>query len=98
MMEGRKMPRRGKQKTIGVDEEVFHYLCLAKQNFEKVTHLKTSWGGFLVSLSCGALATQAAAGLHLVCPNCEHEMGMSIRQFRFVPDDETLQEDKLCRE
>ena len=82
------MPRRGQPKTISLDEEAFHYLSHAKANFEKITRLKVSWNAFLVAISSGALAAQAISGLKLSCPNCGHEMRMTITQFKVTEDKE----------
>lgn len=81
------MPRRGKPKTISLDEEAYYYLTKAKENFEKITHLKISWNAFLVAISSGALAAQAISGLKLSCPDCGHEMRMTITQFKVVEDE-----------
>ncbi|MBA7702763.1 hypothetical protein ES703_111537 [subsurface metagenome] len=78
-----------KQKNISLSPSSYHYLSIAKAHLEQVTHLSMSWGAFLVAISSGALAAQAISGLKLSCPNCEHEMRMTITQLRVVEDEDS---------
>lgn len=82
---------RGKRKQVNISltPECYYYLSRAKENFEKMTHLRTSWGAFLIAISSGALAAQAISGLRLRCPNCEHGMTMKITQLRVVEEEDS---------
>jgi len=58
-------------KTIWVTDAEKVILAQAKANFELISGVKMSWGGFLTLVSLGALAGSSVTGAKFRCPNCE---------------------------
>lgn len=65
-------------KTIWVTESEKVILDRAKANFELISGVRMSWGGFLTLVSLGALAGSAVTGARFRCPNCESVTMMTL--------------------
>lgn len=65
-------------KTIWVTDREYPILRQAKGNFEAISGVKMSWGGFFTLVSLGALAGSAVTGAKFRCPNCEAETIMTL--------------------
>lgn len=78
------MPGRGKQRTIAVTTSEYLILTQAKGNFELISGVKMSWGGFLTLISLGALAGSSVTGARFRCPNCESVTILTLELPRLI--------------
>lgn len=79
-------------KTIWVTDSEKAILDQAKANFELISGVKMSWGGFLTLISLGALAGSAVTGVKFRCPNCEAVTVMTLECPELIaPSEDSLE-------
>ena len=76
------MDRRTKGKTIWLTPHEHALLNEGRELFRLFTGARMSWGAYLCALSLGALAAKALTGLLIRCPNCGHEVEMTLHKPR----------------
>jgi hypothetical protein len=67
-----------KGKTIWLTSSEYSLINESKELFYEFTGVKMSWGAFLCALSLGALAAKSLSGFLMHCPNCGHEVEMTL--------------------
>ena len=67
-----------KGKTIWVTPKEYALIAEGKELFTQFTEAKISWGAYLCALSIGALAAKVITGFLIRCPECEHQVEMTL--------------------
>lgn len=65
-------------KTIWVTAEEYALFEESRELFTGFTKTKISRGAYLCALSLGALAAKASIGITIKCPDCQHEVDITI--------------------
>lgn len=67
-----------KGKTIWVTDTEFALVSESKELFQRFTGVKMSWGAYISALSLGAVAAKSLSGFLIRCPECGHQVEMSL--------------------